>query len=164
MGFLFLIDTYDMINQIDPQFISIMSVLVPKIIIATICGIIIGYDREIKQKVAGIRTNILICVGCTILTAVSFELAKYNVHIDPTRIIGQIITGVGFLGAGVIMKNDDKIIGVTTAAFIWIASAIGILVGCTSSFLAPIVLTFGLLIISRIFENVESYLKNKNRG
>lgn len=151
-------------NQLDPQFISIMSILVPKIIISTICGLIIGYDREIKQKVAGIRTNILICVGCTILTAISFELVKYNVHIDPTRIIGQIITGVGFLGAGVIMKNDDKIVGVTTAAFIWVASAIGILVGCTSSFLAPIVLTFGLLVISRIFENVETYLKNKNRG
>jgi len=147
---------------IDPEFIPLMTFLLPKVLIATICGLIIGYDREIKQKVAGIRTNILICVGCTILTSISFYLAKDNPNIDPTRIIGQIITGIGFLGAGVIMKHDDKIIGVTTAAFIWVVSSIGILIAVTNSILTPIILTFGLLIISRIFEKVETYItKNK---
>jgi len=135
-------------NIITPQFIEIMSVLIPKVFIATICGFIIGYDRELKQKVAGIRTNIL---------------SKDNPMIDPTRIIGQIITGIGFLGAGVIMKNDDKIIGVTTAAFIWIISSIGILIGAIESFSIPIILTFGLLIISRIFEKIESYIKNNKK-
>ena len=145
--------------NIDPEFLPLITLLLPKVLIATICGLIIGYDREIKQKVAGIRTNTLICVGCAILTTTSFYLAKDNPNIDPTRIIGQIITGIGFLGAGVIMKNDDKIIGVTTAAFIWIISSIGILIACTNSFLTPIILTIGLLIISRIFEKVEIYLK-----
>lgn len=148
---------------IDPEFIPLATFLLPKVLIATICGLIIGYDREIKQKVAGIRTNILICVGCTILTALSFYLSNGNPNIDPTRIIGQIVTGIGFLGAGVIMKNDDKIVGVTTAAFIWIVSAIGILIGTINSFLLPIILTFGLLIISRIFEKVETYIKNRNQ-
>jgi len=148
---------------ITPQFIEIMSDLVPKILVATMCGLIIGYDRELKQKVAGIRTNILICVGCAILTYLSFYLSKNNPSIDPTRIIGQIITGIGFLGAGVIMKNDDKIIGVTTAAFIWIISSIGILIGAIESFSIPIILTFGLLIISRIFEKIESYIKNNKK-
>ncbi len=147
----------------DPEFLPLITLLLPKVLIATICGLIIGYDREIKQKVAGIRTNILICVGCTILTATSFFLAKDNPNIDPTRIIGQIITGIGFLGAGVIMKNDDKIVGVTTAAFIWVISSIGILIACTNSFSTPIILTIGLLIISRIFEKVETYIKNKNK-
>ena len=147
---------------IDPEFIPLMTFLLPKVLIATICGLIIGYDREIKQKVAGIRTNILICVGCTIITSISFYLAKDNPNIDPTRIIGQIITGIGFLGAGVIMKHDDKIVGVTTAAFIWVVSSIGILIAVTNSILTPIILTFGLLIISRIFEKVETYItKNK---
>ena len=145
--------------NLDPEFIPLITLLLPKVIIATICGLIIGYDREVKQKVAGIRTNILICVGCTILTSISFYLAKDNPNIDPTRIIGQIITGIGFLGAGVIMKHDDKIIGVTTAAFIWVISSIGILIAVTNSFFIPIILTFGLLIISRIFEKVETYLK-----
>lgn len=149
--------------NLDPEFLPLITLLLPKVLIATICGLIIGYDREIKQKVAGIRTNILICVGCTILTATSFYLAKDNPNIDPTRIIGQIITGIGFLGAGVIMKNDDKIVGVTTAAFIWIISSIGILIACTNSFSTPIILTIGLLIISRIFEKVETYIKNKNK-
>lgn len=148
---------------IDPEFVPLLTFLLPKILIATICGLIIGYDREIKQKVAGIRTNILICVGCTILTSISFYLARDNPNIDPTRIIGQIVTGIGFLGAGVIMKNDDKIIGVTTAAFIWVISSIGILIGIINSLLLPIVLTFGLLIISRIFERVETYIKNRNQ-
>jgi putative Mg2+ transporter-C (MgtC) family protein len=149
--------------NLDPEFLPLITLLLPKVLIATICGLIIGYDREIKQKVAGIRTNILICVGCTILTATSFYLAKDNPNIDPTRIIGQIITGIGFLGAGVIMKNDDKIVGVTTAAFIWVISSIGILIACTNSFSTPIILTIGLLIISRIFEKVETYIKNKSK-
>ena len=149
--------------NLDPEFIPLITLLLPKVIISTICGLIIGYDREVKQKVAGIRTNILICVGCTILTSISFYLAKDNPNIDPTRIIGQIITGIGFLGAGVIMKHDDKIIGVTTAAFIWVISSIGILIAVTNSFLIPVILTFGLLIISRIFEKIESYIKNINK-
>ena len=147
--------------SLDPQFLPLFNFIFPKILVATICGLIIGYDREIKQKVAGIRTNILICVGCALLTSISFYLAKSNPMIDPTRIIGQIITGIGFLGAGVIMKTDDKIVGVTTAAFIWIASAIGILTAVVSSFLLPIVLTFGLLVISRFFEKIENLLKPK---
>ncbi len=147
--------------KFDPEFIPLMKFILPKILIATVCGLIIGYDREIKQKVAGIRTNILICVGCTLLTSISFYLAKTNPLIDPTRIIGQIITGVGFLGAGVIMKHDDKIVGVTTAAFIWIASAIGILVASVNSILLPITLTLGLLLTSRFFEKIENYIKPK---
>lgn len=147
--------------SIDPQFLPLMNFILPKILIATVCGLIIGYDREIKQKVAGIRTNILICVGCTILTSISFYLAKSNPMIDPTRIIGQIITGIGFLGAGVIMKHDDKIVGVTTAAFIWVASAMGILVASIDSFLLPITLTIGLLLTSRFFEKIENFIKPK---
>lgn len=143
--------------------VSFVSFLLIKILISTVCGFIIGYDREIKNKVAGIRTNILICVGSALLTAVSVYLAKDNPNIDPTRIIGQIVTGIGFLGAGVIVKNDDKIVGVTTAAFIWVISAIGILVGITSSILAPIILTVTLLVISRIFEKVEIYIKNNHK-
>lgn len=130
-----------------------------KVLIATICGGIIGYDREIKQKVAGLRTNILICVGCTIFTASSFFISETLTNIDPTRIIGQIITGIGFLGAGVIVKLDDKVIGVTTAAFIWVISAIGVLIGC-GFLILPVVLSLGMLLISKIFEKVETYIKN----
>jgi putative Mg2+ transporter-C (MgtC) family protein len=150
-------------SDIDYELFTLLPFLLPKLLVATICGAIVGYDREIKQKTAGIRTNILICVGCALFTAFSFYIAKSTNNIDPTRIIGQIITGIGFLGAGVIMKHDDKIVGVTTAAFIWVVSAIGVLVGI-GSYITPIILTVGLVIISRIFERVEKYIKKQQEN
>jgi len=149
--------------NIDYELLTLLPFLLPKLLVATICGGIVGYDREIKQKTAGIRTNILICVGCALFTALSFYISNTNNNIDPTRIIGQIITGIGFLGAGVIMKHDDKIIGVTTAAFIWIMSAIGVLVGM-GYYITPVVVTIGLIIISRIFERVEKYIRNQQEN
>ena len=145
---------------IDIEIFNLLPLLLPKVIVAGICGIIIGIDRELKQKVAGIRTFILISVGCCLLTAASFLLGEVNQNVDPTRIIGQIITGIGFIGAGVIIKSDDKITGVTTASFIWIISAIGILAGMGMTY-TPIILTIGILITSLIFEKVESFIKNK---
>lgn len=140
--------------------LEIMIYFLPKILVSTICGAIIGYDREVRNKVAGIRTNVLIAVGVTILTTVSFWISKDNTNIDPTRIIGQIVTGIGFLGAGVIMKHDDKIIGVTTAAFIWVVSAIGVMIGL-GYYIVPILITVGLLIISKLFEILEKRIKEK---
>ena len=146
-------------NILDTEFLMVLPDILLKVLIATICGAIIGYDREVKQKVAGLRTNILICVGCAIFTASSFFISDSLSNIDPTRIIGQIITGIGFLGAGVIVKHDDKVVGVTTAAFIWVISAIGVLIGC-GFLIMPIILSLGLLIISKLFEKVETYIKN----
>ena len=130
--------------------------------VATICGLIIGWERELKNKVAGIRTNVLVCVGACILTAVSFLVCDYY-DSDPTRIIGQIITGVGFLGGGVIFKIGDRVTGVTTASFIWVMCAIGVLAG-VGFILLPIVLTFGLLGVSIIFKLLENRIfKYKHR-
>lgn len=145
-------------SQID----YVLPFLLPKIIVATICGAIIGYDREIKQKSAGLRTNILICVGCALFTGYSFLIQDTLSTIDPTRIIGQIITGIGFLGAGAILRIDDRISGVTTASFIWVVSAIGVLVGM-GAILTPIIISIGLIIISRFFERVEQFIKNKHK-
>lgn len=140
--------------------ISMLLYFLPKILIATICGAIIGWDREQKNKVAGLRTNILICVGAAIFTIVSVIVSHDN-NSDPTRILSTIVTGIGFLGGGVIIKTDDKIVGVTTAAFIWVVSAIGILCGIGAT-LTPIILTIILLIVSKLFEKVERYIKDKN--
>jgi len=140
--------------------IQILLFCLPKIVVATICGAIIGYDREKKNKVAGLRTNVLICVGSTIFTIASLLLSQYS-NSDPTRILSTIVTGIGFLGGGVIMKTEDKIVGMTTAAFIWVVSAIGILCGMGST-ITPILLTFGLVVVSKMFERVEKYIKEKN--
>jgi putative Mg2+ transporter-C (MgtC) family protein len=142
-----------------------LEVILPKLIISTVCGLIIGYDRERKNKAAGIKTNILICVGCTIFTMIpKFIMIQYpNLNIDPTRVIGQIITGIGFLGAGVIMKNNDKIVGVTTSAFIWIVSAIGVFIGAMDLPVTSILMALGTVIISRAFNHLEKELKLKNK-
>lgn len=145
-------------TKIDFEIIQILTLFIPKVITATVAGLIIGWEREVKNKVAGIRTMVLISVGCAILTGTSFMISSIYPEADPSRIIGQIITGIGFLGAGVIVKNDDRITGVTTAAFIWLVSAIGILAG-TGAVVTPIILSLGLIIVSRIFEKLESKIK-----
>lgn len=136
------------------------SIILPmfiKVLVATICGAIIGWDRERKNKVAGLRTNILICVGSAIFTIGSFYAAALY-GADPTRILSTIVTGMGFLGGGVIMKEGDRVVGITTAAFIWVISAIGILAGMGLIFI-PIVLTIGLLLLSYLFEGVERTMR-----
>ena len=95
-------------------------------------GGVIGLEREIAGKPAGLRTNILICVGAALLTDVSILMVSNQqgqIIYDPTRVAGQIITGIGFIGAGTIMQARGTITGLTSAATIWIVCAIGITVG-----------------------------------
>lgn len=96
-----------------------------------VLGGVIGLEREIAGKPAGLRTNILICVGAALLTDVSIVMVERGGMrgIDPTRVAGQIITGIGFLGAGTIMQAKGTITGLTSAATIWVVCAIGITVG-----------------------------------
>ena len=133
--------------------IELLYTVLPKILAATVCGAIIGWDREKKNKVAGLRTIVLITVGSCIFTLGAF-LIESNVPSDPSRIISTIVTGIGFLGGGVIIKHNDKILGVTTAAFIWVVSGIGILCGLGLVIL-PFVLTLGLLAVSMILGKIE---------
>ena len=128
-----------------------------KVLISTICGAIVGYERELKNKSAGLRTIILICVGSCLFTVASFAAAQYTG--DPTRILSTIVTGIGFLGGGVIVQHEDKLIGITTAAFIWVVSAIGILCGL-GMIITPILLTLGLVTMSTILAKYERKIRN----
>jgi putative Mg2+ transporter-C (MgtC) family protein len=103
--------------------------LLLKLVLAVLLGGAIGLEREIAGKAAGLRTNILICLGSALLTDVSIAMAAYARIGDPARLAAQIVTGVGFLGAGTIMQGRGKITGLTTAATIWVVAAIGITVG-----------------------------------
>lgn len=155
---LILINSIMFINEV----IFLIDIL-PKVVVATICGALVGWEREKRNKVAGIRTNILICVGSCIFTIASFLASQqYNLS-DPTRILSTIVTGIGFLGAGAIIQNNDKVIGLTTAAFIWTISAIGILCGMGLA-ITPIVLTVGLISISHFFEKIERWIKKDDNG
>lgn len=105
--------------------------IIMKLVLAFVVGGIMGYTRTISGKPAGIRTQILLCVGSTLLTAISIHVKDvYNAPgADPTRLMAQIVTGIGFVGGGVILKSDRKILGVTTAAMIWVTAAVGIAIG-----------------------------------
>jgi len=99
------------------------SEILIRMIFATLVGLLVGYTR--KHKPAGMRTFALVCLGSAIFTTVSLD----DLGGDRTRIISQIVIGIGFLGAGVIWKQGARLGGLTTAAALWVTAAVGILVG-----------------------------------
>jgi putative Mg2+ transporter-C (MgtC) family protein len=92
-----------------------------------ICGGIVGLERQLRGKAIGIRTGILICLATQIFVRLSVTLDSSGA--DPTRVIGQVVTGVGFLGAGVILARGGSVTGVTSAAVVWMLAAIGSTIG-----------------------------------
>jgi putative Mg2+ transporter-C (MgtC) family protein len=96
-----------------------------KLLVATLTGMIIGIEREYKGKSVGIRTITLICLGATLFTMISVKIGGSS----PDRIAANIVTGVGFIGAGVIFKEGFNVIGLTTATAIWISAALGMSIG-----------------------------------
>lgn len=120
---------------------------------ALLCGGAIGLERQIRGKVAGVRTSSLICVGTSLFVAMGSTLAPDRT--DPTRVLGQVVTGIGFLGAGVILAREGRIMGVTTAAVIWILAAIGCLIGLglLSAALVTTLVTLGILLGVEAIEN-----------
>ena len=105
--------------------------LLVKLGLAVLLGGIVGFERELAGKPAGLRTNILICLGAALLMDVSTRIGLVDGHRigDPGRIAAQIVSGVGFLGAGTIMQGGGTVTGLTSAATIWVVAAIGMAVG-----------------------------------
>lgn len=99
-----------------------------QVIASVFCGAVIGFERQLRGKPAGIRTSILICLGSQVFISLGMSLSEV-VAADIARLMGQIITGIGFLGAGVIMAKENIVKGVTSAAVIWVLSGIGIAIG-----------------------------------
>ncbi len=128
-----------------------------KLFIAAILGGFIGWEREKRGRPAGLRTHLLLCVGVTLMMLVSEHIfVHYQVYksdsvlrIDPARIAAQVVTGVGFLGAGTIMRFRASVRGLTTAASLWIVSGIGLAVG--SGFILPAIFTTIIAITTLIF-------------
>jgi len=99
-----------------------------KLLLAALLGGIIGVEREMRDKPAGLRTNILICVGSTLFMSISTKVAEI-LGGDPTRIAAQIISGIGFLGAGAVLHSHGFVLGLTTAATIWVVAGVGMALG-----------------------------------
>ena len=125
---------------------------------AILCGFIIGLERQLSGKAAGIRTSTLICLGAYLFTAISVLLCG---SAESPRIVGQIVTGIGFIGAGVIIGRGGIVLGVTTAAVIWVLAAIGIMIGldrCVTaiilSVLTVVILT-GISVLEYLFKSLQ---------
>ena len=108
--------------------------LAGRLVLAAVLGGAIGWERQHAHKPAGLRTNILICMGAALLTDLSARVAaSVEGPADPGRIAAQIVTGVGFLGAGTILQSRGSVVGLTTAATLWVVAAIGMAVGFGAS-------------------------------
>ncbi|MDO8554860.1 MAG: MgtC/SapB family protein [Candidatus Micrarchaeota archaeon] len=129
-----------------------------RIMVSAIIGLAIGYTR--RDKPAGMRTFALICLGSTIFTLVS--LVNMGPNSDPSRIIGQIVTGIGFLGAGIIWKGQSKVGGLTTAAAAWITASIGVLIGLGMwpEAIATTIITIVILLSKHITEKLDHNKRN----
>lgn len=133
--------------------------LVERLCLAAALGGVLGFEREWRQKYAGLRTNILIAIGSALFTVMSIDLSASSGG-DPTRVAAQIVTGIGFLGAGAIMRTGSGIRGLTTAAMIWVNAAIGVAVG-GGEYSAAITATIVTLIVLVLLNPVERWIDRK---
>lgn len=129
--------------------------------VAILCGCIVGFERQLRGKPVGIRTSALITLGTYIFIATSIHIQIDAT--DPSRIIGQVITGIGFLGAGVMLARDGVILGVTSAATIWALAAIG---ACIAVGYPATAIKLSLVIVALLVgvDSLEDYSQALTRG
>src|SRR5919197_805784 len=130
-----------------------------KLLLAALLGGIIGIEREIRDKPAGLRTNILICVGSTLFMSISTKAAQM-LGGDPTRIAAQIISGIGFLGAGAVLHSHGFVMGLTTAATIWVVAVVGMALG-SGMYLVAVFATAMSLITLYLLSFVEDKIQGR---
>ena len=142
-------------------------VIVLRIMLSVICGGLIGLEREEKRRPAGFRTHILVCLGSTIIMILSEDMFRayhkeFNITSDPLRLGAQVISGIGFLGAGTIMRYGNSIKGLTTAASLWTVAAIGLSLG-SGFYLLGVLSTVIVFIILVAFNTAERKWYKKKR-
>ncbi|MBI4457506.1 MgtC/SapB family protein [Candidatus Uhrbacteria bacterium] len=136
-----------------------------RLLIITVLTMLIGMEREYRNKPAGLRTNVMVGIGSTLMTIASIkalELFPESKTVDPTRIAAQIITGIGFIGAGAILRTESKsgVVGLTTAATLWVVSGLGIAVGMGMYYEAVLATGFVFLtffVISRFVYTIRKW-------
>ena len=141
-------------------------VVVVRILLSALLSGFIGFEREIKEHSAGLRTHILVSVGATLFMLTSINIGFVYVQagqVDPSRIASGVVTGIGFLGAGAIIRYGASIRGLTTAASIWAAAAIGLAVGVGMYWASVVtaVVVLAVLILSRLEERMAIKKKDK---
>jgi len=133
-----------------------------KLVLAILCGGAIGFERELSRKAAGLRTNVLICMGSALFMIVSRHIGGGAPYTDPARLVAQVVTGIGFLGAGVILQARGSVTGLTTAATIFIVAAVGITIGEGMVGLA-LLSTALIIIVLVVLRRVERFVIRRQR-
>ncbi len=148
----------DMLREA-PHFLGILAT-------AVVCSAIIGSDRERKNRPAGLRTHIIVCISATLIMYIGIKMKNdyliTSPSIDPARLAAQILSGIGFLGAGTIIKGKDNVHGLTTAATLWSVACIGIAVGA-GYFVEGIAGTLAVFIVLRVVSVFEKAFISKRR-
>lgn len=130
--------------------------VVVRLLLATLLSGLVGLEREVSGRAAGFRTHILVCVGSTLIMLTGLYLMdamKGAVQVDPARMAGQVVSGIGFLGAGTIIQFRDSVRGLTTAASLWTSAGIGLAIGAgfyVGALAATAIVLVVLLMLSRL--------------
>lgn len=127
---------------------------------AVLAGLIIGVERELKEKSAGLKTNALVALGAAVFVAISIQFIDHD-RTDVTRVLGQVVTGIGFLGAGTILQDKNKIKGLTTAATIWCSASAGCL-AAFGLFKELGLITVVVVLINVIFGVLDTKIRHPN--
>ncbi len=146
--------------------IDYQTTMLLKLLLAAFLGALVGLEREVHGRPAGFRTHLLVTVGACLMAVVSEHyFVKYGAYdnnsalrLDPSRVAAQIVTGIGFLGAGVILKDGQTVRGLTTAACLWVAAGIGLAVG-VGLYLPALVVTLLSLLSLMVLKRFERYFR-----
>lgn len=133
-----------------------------RMLVATVAGGALGLERESNNKSAGLRTNTLVAVGASIFVMISSRVVLDSGSGDPSRVMGQIVTGIGFLGAGVIMHRGANVKGLTTAATIWCSAALGSLAGF-GFYWETAAATVLVIAVNTLFKKADNWFKKDRK-
>ncbi len=141
---------------------SLDFLIVAKLVLAIVCGGAIGFERELSRKAAGLRTNVLICMGSAVFMIISRHIGGGAAYTDPARLVAQVVTGIGFLGAGVILQARGSVTGLTTAATIFVVGAVGIAIG-DGMFSLALLSTTLIIVVLVVLRKVERFIIRRQR-
>ena len=129
---------------------------------ALLAGLLIGIEREIRNKNAGLKTNALVALGASVFVIISLTF-RGEASVDITRVLGQVVTGIGFIGAGVILHTGTTVRGLTTAATVWCSAGAGCL-AAVGMYEELAVLTVVILFVNVVFGALDNYIDRKMRN
>lgn len=142
------------------NFIDLNVQSIVKILIAVLIGGLIGLEREASKRPAGLRTHILVCVASAMVMDVNLAMAKIYIPSDPMRLGAQVISGMGFLGAGTIIKEGDHVKGLTTAAGLWSVACLGLVIG-SGYYLMAVFASLIMILVLKTFGQLERMYENR---